>query len=102
MSVPTPVTTMIIVPESRSTRRPHAIETRARPSAPLTRNHGSPRKWSTVCDRGATHENAMAETMNDPTITPMATSATFPLPMRRPKTPLKMAPARGKRMMAHK
>ena len=48
ISVPTPVTTMIIVAERRSTRSPQAIETIARPSWPVTWIQGSPLKRSTV------------------------------------------------------
>ena len=46
MSVPTPVTTMIIVAESASTASPHEMEMSARPSWPTTLIHGSPEKWS--------------------------------------------------------
>ena len=100
MSVPTPVTTMIIVPESRSTTSPHPIEMRARPSGPATRIQGSPRKCRTApC---TTQANAIVEMASAPTIAPSATRVTFAFPIRRPMSPFTIAPASGNRMMAQR
>ena len=100
MSVPTPVTTMIITPESRSTTRPHPIEMRARPSSPVTAIQGSPRNWRT-CPR-TVQEKAIAATASEPIIAPIATRPTLARPRRRPTSPFTIAPASGNRMMAHK